>query len=538
MAISEQVQGGPAGLLSGLVHGYLGAQADKAQSDLATRVSQQKQLAQYFHEMATNPNVPPEHQQWAMQQGLQLAQHDISKPFPKGLGDLSKLPPVNIQQAPRQAVSQAPAMQLQMPTPPGGGGQLSTPQAQAPSTSEVGRSSNGTVNALGQAPALQMPEPPPNLGAVAPSSVNIPAGPPNIIQNPTPPKQIAPGGALHLLTPEDRLAQATVLQQTEMNQLQQQYPTKSPEELSYFAQHGEFPKPQYGKVGPGEALVQETPQGAKEVYRNTEPKPGAKSGYKFDKDTGGITDLSHGGVMTVEEVANEPKARDVLEQASRNEANKEARAMAKEVREHQFRMSMAAQSHEYQAEMLDARQEALTSTNQTMVQKAPKVQGLVEKVRRDMQDVDTGPFAGRWQELWAGKIGADDPAFTKLRTDAGLLQTALMQMHTGSRGSQQMLKHFHEMLDTGKQSSGNLHAALDSINDYATDIKQSGAESKAAVATTSRGGRVIQKPTPPPGQDGAGLSAQARARLEENHRTVFANGQVWTLKNGQPTQIQ
>ena len=58
-------------------------------------------------------------------------------------------------------------------------------------------------------------------------------------------------------------------------------------------------------------------------------------------------------------------------------------------------------------------------------------------------------YKGRWRDLWAGKIGAKDPAFMRLKVDTGLLMTLLMRMHVGARGGEYILGHFKEMIDAG-----------------------------------------------------------------------------------------
>jgi hypothetical protein len=54
------------------------------------------------------------------------------------------------------------------------------------------------------------------------------------------------------------------------------------------------------------------------------------------------------------------------------------------------------------------------------------------------------------------------------------------------------------------------------------------------------GARPAPTEAPPPSAPakGGGLPQQARAQLKPDHITTFANGQRWTLKNGQPQRIQ
>jgi len=135
-----------------------------------------------------------------------------------------------------------------------------------------------------------------------------------------------------------------------------------------------------------------------------------------------------------------------------------------------------ARTFAQQQKMFDARQDALTTTTKTMVEAAPKVLALAQRVNTmiDQQAAQLGPAAGRWSEFMAGKVGAPNPEFTRLRTDVGLLQTLLMRMHVGSRGGEYIMKHFQDLIDTGKQSPENLKAALGEITNYANDVLREG----------------------------------------------------------------
>ena len=134
-----------------------------------------------------------------------------------------------------------------------------------------------------------------------------------------------------------------------------------------------------------------------------------------------------------------------------------------------------------------------TSATRTMAEVAPKVIDLANRTRQLViqQQQSLGPAASRWNEYWAGTVGAPNSEFTRLRTDAGLLQTALMRMHTGARGGQQIMDHFSKLIDSGKQSPENLLAALDEIVAYAQDVQKEG---KGTGSSEQGGGN-----TPPPG---------------------------------------
>ena len=117
-----------------------------------------------------------------------------------------------------------------------------------------------------------------------------------------------------------------------------------------------------------------------------------------------------------------------------------------------------------------------TAQTRSMAEVAPKVLELADRVGKlvDQQAKSLGPAGSRWSEFMSGKVGAPNPDFTKLRTDVGLLQTALMRMHVGARGGEQMMEHFRDLIDTSKQSPENLKAALEEIVSYAQDVQKSG----------------------------------------------------------------
>ncbi|MDP2734786.1 MAG: hypothetical protein Q8P12_01110, partial [bacterium] len=104
---------------------------------------------------------------------------------------------------------------------------------------------------------------------------------------------------------------------------------------------------------------------------------------------------------------------------------------------------------------------ALTGPTKTMREAAPKVVGFIKRIRPQLDSAKLGPVAGRWNELWTGKIGTADPEFMRLRTNVGLLSTLLLRMHVGARGGQILLEHFKNLMDSGKQSPENMRAALD-----------------------------------------------------------------------------
>jgi hypothetical protein len=133
------------------------------------------------------------------------------------------------------------------------------------------------------------------------------------------------------------------------------------------------------------------------------------------------------------------------------------------------------------------------STVRTMTAAAPKVKYFVGRIGPLIDKVSgqLGPTAGRWNEFWTGKIGADNPDYVKLRTDVGLLQTMLMRMHVGARGGEYIMQHFQDMINQGKMSPNNLRAALGEIDAYADDlISESGGKPGKKPAGAAAGGEI------------------------------------------------
>jgi hypothetical protein len=135
-----------------------------------------------------------------------------------------------------------------------------------------------------------------------------------------------------------------------------------------------------------------------------------------------------------------------------------------------------------------------TSSTRTMAEAAPKVLTLANRVEQlvDQQEQTLGPAASRWNEFMAGKVGAPNPEFTKLRTDVGLLSTLLMRMHVGARGGEYIMKHFQDLMDSGKQSPENMRAALSEITQYAKDIQAEsrGGNQETGTSNTPKPGTI------------------------------------------------
>lgn len=127
-----------------------------------------------------------------------------------------------------------------------------------------------------------------------------------------------------------------------------------------------------------------------------------------------------------------------------------------------------------------------TSATRTMVETAPRVIELADRAEQliNQQLSSLGPAASRWNEFMAGKVGAPNPEFTKLRTTVGLATTALMRMHVGARGGEQIMEHFQNLIDSSKQDPQNLIAAFEEIKNYAHAVQQEGNHGAAPTAAS------------------------------------------------------
>lgn len=137
---------------------------------------------------------------------------------------------------------------------------------------------------------------------------------------------------------------------------------------------------------------------------------------------------------------------------------------------------------------------------QTIQPHIPRIIDLVSSLERNGK---LGVIVGRWNEFLAGKVGAGDPEFTKLRTDLALFETALGRVHGGARGggSTTMLEHFKSLSDSGKMDAPTLKAALGELKDWVNTYAGMGANRPGAVQV----GNGIPAPpaaaggiTPPP----------------------------------------
>ena len=130
----------------------------------------------------------------------------------------------------------------------------------------------------------------------------------------------------------------------------------------------------------------------------------------------------------------------------------------------------------------------LTTATRTMHEAAPTVISFADKLTKmvNEQKAALGPAASRWSEFMAGKVGAENKEFTKLRTDTRLLQTVLMRMHIGARGGDHMMQHFQNLIDESKQDPENMLSALEEIKAYAQEIQKQGASGTKSETTETK----------------------------------------------------
>ncbi len=127
----------------------------------------------------------------------------------------------------------------------------------------------------------------------------------------------------------------------------------------------------------------------------------------------------------------------------------------------------------------------IRSMGETAVTVLPHIDNLSNTIREAAQKGYIGPVAGRvYNEFLAGKVGTTgnaeaDTLLGKLRAEDSLVKTAMLRTHFGARGGQEMYNHFASLLDTGKQSEEQMHAALDVFKDFASGYAQAGGVNQA-----------------------------------------------------------
>jgi hypothetical protein len=134
-----------------------------------------------------------------------------------------------------------------------------------------------------------------------------------------------------------------------------------------------------------------------------------------------------------------------------------------------------------------------TGPTRSMAEVAPRVIGFVDRISTllDNNEKQLGPLQGRWNEFKQGKLGLPNQGMAQVRTNLSLLETALMRMHVGARGGEQMMEHFHDMIGGLKQNPENIRAALGEIRDYAVQVAgERGPQAPPAPAPAAPAGKA------------------------------------------------
>jgi hypothetical protein len=171
-----------------------------------------------------------------------------------------------------------------------------------------------------------------------------------------------------------------------------------------------------------------------------------------------------------------------------------------------------------QEKMFDLRQQALTAATKSMIETAPTVLHLAQRIDPliDKLHGELGPAAGRWNEFWTGKVGVKNADYMKMRSDLSLLKTALSRMHVGAKGGIEMINHFNDLIDGAKQDPENMKAALAEIETYAHELQERGVQGgmNPKVLGVGEGGGGGAKGEPP-GPPAAGMKWQQNKRTGE-----------------------
>jgi len=91
----------------------------------------------------------------------------------------------------------------------------------------------------------------------------------------------------------------------------------------------------------------------------------------------------------------------------------------------------------------------------------PKDPGILQMIDTLDSEGKLGTIASRWNDFMAGKVGAGDPDFERLRVAMGLATTLLMNAHVGSRGGSYMMEHFEDLANAKKMDAKTLRAGVD-----------------------------------------------------------------------------
>lgn len=124
----------------------------------------------------------------------------------------------------------------------------------------------------------------------------------------------------------------------------------------------------------------------------------------------------------------------------------------------------------------------------------PKLDETIALLNDPKVAAKLGPVIGRWNEFKAGKIGAGDPDFIKIRTLLGLEQTGIARAHIGARGSQQLKEKFESLFNSDKMDANTLKVALETAQDFLRGYEQANPKYNRQANAAGAGERRVQMP--------------------------------------------
>ena len=125
-----------------------------------------------------------------------------------------------------------------------------------------------------------------------------------------------------------------------------------------------------------------------------------------------------------------------------------------------------------------------------------------------------GPFQGRWNEFYQGKLGADAPQYAGLRTELHNVATAWMRLHANSDAARE---DFLKTLRTA-QTPADLISSLNSIDQQAQDYVKAGQGRPDKLGVGGAGGFQVRL------SDAMGLPQNKGKSEAEVRKDVEAHG--------------
>lgn len=134
-----------------------------------------------------------------------------------------------------------------------------------------------------------------------------------------------------------------------------------------------------------------------------------------------------------------------------------------QARHNRVEEGIAGQRERREADAAALKQDPNTPTTQTknQAQSAATVQKVIPQLTSEIDQLATkiGPGAGRWNNFWVNKAGANDPAYSKLDTELDLYASALVRTHFGARGGQEYRQELRKQFSQA-QSPEDLKARI------------------------------------------------------------------------------